>query len=501
VIPNITKGADVGGVLRYLVGPGRANEHVAPHLVAGSDLALAGYGEGVLSAGGAGELARWIDAPRIQHGVRMTVPTTEVDLGTGDRRVTGEREQHVWHASLALPVGDGPVGDARWRQVAEEFAEAMGLTGADGKAPCRWVAVHHGPSKGGNDHVHLVASMAREDGTRWTPYRDYVRAQAACRDLEARHGLTAVDGPARGVRERGVKPVEAARAMKAGAVQTVPQDLAARVRAAALASTSEAEWVRRCRAAGVVIQPRYAKDSREQVVGYKVALPPRAGEKWAFYGGGTLGRDLTLPRLRETWPSPQAEHSAAAVGEWRAVHAGHGGTPGGRETQPVAAGAEAVAGTRWAEYNRGLAGLGDTDRAGWADAARQTSAALGAWAQSHDGPGRADVARAARVLARSAQQPRPGQAPGQGPGAGMAAAVVLLGRGGRPGAELGRELVRSTEAIAAHNSRVGNPGEAARINAALPALRAHLAVAAVGKARTAARRVERIVDHGRDHGR
>jgi hypothetical protein len=35
VIGKVTRGADPGGLLRYLYGPGRSNEHADPHLVAG----------------------------------------------------------------------------------------------------------------------------------------------------------------------------------------------------------------------------------------------------------------------------------------------------------------------------------------------------------------------------------------------------------------------------------------------------------------------------------
>ena len=31
MIPNIVTGGDTGGLMRYLVGPGRANEHENPH--------------------------------------------------------------------------------------------------------------------------------------------------------------------------------------------------------------------------------------------------------------------------------------------------------------------------------------------------------------------------------------------------------------------------------------------------------------------------------------
>jgi hypothetical protein len=37
VIGKVLRGTDAGRLLYYLFGPGRANEHVNPHLIAGFD--------------------------------------------------------------------------------------------------------------------------------------------------------------------------------------------------------------------------------------------------------------------------------------------------------------------------------------------------------------------------------------------------------------------------------------------------------------------------------
>jgi hypothetical protein len=448
---------------------------------------LDGYSGGVLDRGQADELAAWLDAPRRRFGVEVTAPATRQDPGTGERIDVGRRGENVWHCSLSIAAPEGALGDERWRVIAGEFADAMGLTEASGKAPCRWVAIHHGTSKNGNDHIHLVASTVREDGTRWEGrYRDHNRAQAACRALEERHGLVRLTGPASGSSERGSTRAEIARAARAGAELTAPQELGQRVRAAAAASTSEAEFVRRVRGQQIVIKPRYAKDSTTEVVGYRVALRPEANAgEWTFYAGGTLGRDLRLPELRKTWTTTAPEH---AVAEWRATHTGRGvAETAGREARELAAGAERLAAQRWAAFNERLATLPHTDKAGWADAARQTSAALAAWRSP-------EATRAARVLARSARVEAIGQ-----PGPAGAATVVLLARTGRAGpatTDLGRELDRSVELIRTHHTAVGNTAEATRI-AAVPGMAITAPVRVAGRIRAAARAAERLVDHGR----
>jgi hypothetical protein len=490
VIPNVTKGQGTVGLLRYLVGPGRAEEHVLPHVVGGSDLLVAGYGqEESLTARQATEIAAWIDTPRRAHGTEVTVPVKQVDPTTGDATVVGRKEQHVWHCSLSLAAGEAPIGDERWGRIATEFAEAMGFTDASGKPACRWVAIHHGPSKNGNDHIHIAASMVREDGTVWDGrYLDYDRTQKACRVLEARHGLVVVEGPERGITERGVKPGEAARAAAAGAQLSRPQDMALRIRAAAVASTSEAEFVRRVRAEGIVIKPRYGPGSTSEVVGYKVAVPPAEGQGWQFYGGGRLARDLSLPKLRESWTGPGQEATGAAVAEWRAAHTGAAvAESAGRETGVPVAGAERIAAERWREFNQALEVLPHDAAAGWAAAARQTSAALTAWRDPQ-------TAHTARTLARGAAAGTSGAGPG------TTVAGVLLARTGRGGAattDLGRELARSVELIRAHHGSVGAHTEADRLTGA-PTLAAVAAPArAAGLVRSATRAAERIVDHGR----
>ena len=73
MIPNVTRGGKTAGVLRYLVGKGKREEHEHPHLVAGSPEAFQGAGERELSAADAGELARFLDEPREQFGTRVTI--------------------------------------------------------------------------------------------------------------------------------------------------------------------------------------------------------------------------------------------------------------------------------------------------------------------------------------------------------------------------------------------------------------------------------------------
>lgn len=41
MIPNVVRGDRMGGLMVYLAGPGRQNEHTEPHLVAGDPAMMA----------------------------------------------------------------------------------------------------------------------------------------------------------------------------------------------------------------------------------------------------------------------------------------------------------------------------------------------------------------------------------------------------------------------------------------------------------------------------
>src|ERR1019366_2910232 len=73
----------------------------------------------------------------------------------------------------------------------------------------RWVAVHHG-----DNHIHIVATLARQDGRKAKLDNDYFRVGEAVRDIEAEYGLvvtaradrTAAPGPVRAGGDRESRP-------------------------------------------------------------------------------------------------------------------------------------------------------------------------------------------------------------------------------------------------------------------------------------------------------
>jgi hypothetical protein len=251
VIRKVVRGNNIGRTVNYLFGPGKHNEHTNPHLIAAWDTAW--LDDPALSASltttkGRARLIAALDAPRILH---------EVEVPGG----------HVYHVPLSLPAEDGLLGDTRWRQVVEEAIDRLGF-GPDsaGRGGCRWIAVHHGLSINGNDHIHVVVQLVRGDGRIADLYRDWPKWDAVCQAAEERWNLTRTRRAGAG--ERPLSRAELERVDRTGR-DPARRELAHRLRAAASATSSELEFLADLRSSGVLIQPRL---SGEQVVGYRVAL-------------------------------------------------------------------------------------------------------------------------------------------------------------------------------------------------------------------------------------
>ena len=469
MMPNIRRGGQMGGLMVYLAGGGRHNEHEEQHLVAGDSAIMAQHGYSVLDTNTALLIARSLDAPRRAFDVEVLRMVKDSDPVTGEvtsKRVAGD----VWHCSLSLRAEEGQLSDEKWGLIAQDFADRMGFTESSGKAACRWVAVRHGLSTNGNDHIHLAVSLVREDGTKATTHNDFTRAQDVCRDLERDYGLEQLESRGQGLGERGVKPAERERATRSSAAEVDAHKMERTVRAAATASVDEGEFVRRLRRGGVLIRPRYAAGRDDVVAGYSVAVRPLTGEKPIWYGGGRLARDLTLPRLREGWPD--SPHTAqGAVDEWRAT------AKNPWEYRPVAPGREESTPTpeMWKQYSdeigqlrKQLRDVPVTDRATWAHVARETAGAFAAWSQRVEAtPG--PLAQTSRELARSAHlrayqsRPKPAQL-----GSASNAAMILMqaasgGQGTMAEAIMLRQLGRVSVAILDMHSAVGDARRAEQV--------------------------------------
>ena len=407
MIPNITRGSRMSGLLLYLASTDTdktKNSHTDPHLVAGDAAILAWYDDGVLDKDDAVAIAKHLDQPRKAFGVEVLQRDFRWDPVKKERVANGHKPADVWHCSLSLRAEEGALTDQQWGDIANDFVDAMGFSEASGKAQCRWVAINHGTSENGNHHIHIAVSLVREDGTKASTHGDYKRAQTTCRELETKYGLEELSSVHA---SRGYDRAEKATAVRDDR-EMHRASLARKVRASASSSATEAEFVRRARDTGLLVRPRYAKNTTDVIVGYSVAERPARGERPIWFGGGTLASDLKLGALREEWTdSPHLATEAAA--EWNAAARNkHKVSRTGPEnaTPPAEA---------WVEYTRNatalvekLRALPRDDHATWAKAAREVSGAFAAWSHRLE-PTPGPLAATAAELSRTAQLRAPRQ--------------------------------------------------------------------------------------------
>ncbi|MBY6352064.1 hypothetical protein HQ607_17325 [Rhodococcus corynebacterioides] len=467
------------GLVSYLAGPGRSNEHENPHVVAGHDAVLFVAPAGELSHSDAIELAHEIDTARIVFGTEVSYTNRRkmnavIDDGTPRSVALADAtsDRNVWHCSLSLNPDEGELSDATWGAIAADFMREMGFDDPNSPRPAaRWVAIRHGKTTAGGDHIHIAASAVREDGTKVDTFNDFKRAQAACGTLERAHGLVVLTSRENDRGTRGVKPAEAGVAARSGAVETARARLGRTVRACATASKTEGEFVRRLRAEKVLVRPRYDTGTTGSVVGYSVATTPTAVERAAggkpvWFGGGRLAKDLTLPRLRDEWETTGTAQQDAAA-EWSAGRRGAAVTiTTGRERTQLDAGLMARAAEDIGKWNTYLSSIPASDTAQWARAAGRTAGVFAAWsARTEPIPG--PLATAATALSQSAQIPahqRITPDPDRRHAGGAALIVmqtVLTARGGAAAnALLLRQMMRTMEAFADAERAAGNARQA-----------------------------------------
>lgn len=396
MIPNIVTGGDTGGLMRYLVGPGRANEHENPHVIAGSRDIVRKWGDWeTISVSQAGEIATRLDAYMHETGTFPTGKTRRFNPATGVVEWNGEIEaNHVWHCSLSLSPEEAALGDEVWGRIASDFMDEMGFTGSDGKAPCRWVAIHHGSAKNGGDHIHIAATIVREDGTKWNAWYDQKRAQRACNTLEHRYGLLVVESRERGRGSRCDSAAAQNAAKRSGASRTDRAVLEERLRAAATAAASEADFVRRARRLGVRMHPRFASGRTDVVVGYSAALRTEHGQQTRWWGGGRIARDLTLTQLRTRWEDTPTS-ALEAVEAWKGNYPKRAPYDGPLWEDRIRA---------LEHFRVHLEQLSPTDRVGLANAAADVAGLLHAQAiTARTSGGRDMLERAAVQVGRCAQ--------------------------------------------------------------------------------------------------
>ena len=250
------RGEDVAGLIYYLYGPGRHEEHTDPHIVTG-----------------------WRHPAELEPPLRPD--------GTRDfRKLTGLLNQPhaamgkygfrrpVWHLSMRAARRDKVLSDEEWAQIARDVMNRTGLS-PDGEEDdaVRWIAVRHG-----DDHIHVVAMLARQDRRRVRLSYERRNVRAACLAAEERYGLEST-APADRTAPRRPSRAETAKAARRGLDEPPRITLRRHVTTAAAGARSEQEFFALLDRAGVLARQRFSAKNPGQVTGYAVALPGDTGQR------------------------------------------------------------------------------------------------------------------------------------------------------------------------------------------------------------------------------
>ncbi|WP_405898608.1 relaxase/mobilization nuclease domain-containing protein [Streptomyces sp. NBC_00727] len=276
MIAKISSGKSTAGLIRYLYGPGRANEHTDPHLVASWD-------------GFAPDPGRTDDTAATKK-----LLVADLDLRVQQARRLGRApKQHVWHCSVRAAPGDRILDDAEWADIARRVVTATGIAPTDDPDGCRWVAVRHA-----DDHIHIAATKIRGDLRTARHWNDYLTADRELAAIEKEYGLFQV---VRGDRTAAKRPTRAEqeKARRTGHDKPARIRLRTLVRTAAAAATNTEEFLALLtRTNGVLVEVLHFPSGEPR--GYKVALEHDTNTegKPVWFSGSTLSPDLSLPKIQ-----------------------------------------------------------------------------------------------------------------------------------------------------------------------------------------------------------
>ncbi|SDP40667.1 hypothetical protein [Actinacidiphila guanduensis] len=161
MIAHLQRASNTAGLLAYLYGPGERGDQSNPRLVGGD------------CHGAPVDLLTYSDnLPYLAHALDAPV----------ERLGTGASARPVWVCSVRSDPRQRDLSDAQWADVARRV---VGVTVAPGGDPdaCRWIALRNQPRQ-----VHIVATLAREDGSLHNAYRDAFHLQTECRRIAAELG-------------------------------------------------------------------------------------------------------------------------------------------------------------------------------------------------------------------------------------------------------------------------------------------------------------------------
>ncbi|MEU4999691.1 mobilization protein [Streptomyces sp. NPDC021622] len=317
MIPKIILGRGPEAIRRtigYLFGKGRANEHTDPHLVASWN-------------GFAPDPGR---SPHRDPKDAMAQLVAQLDQPV---QMLGDKapKDTVWHCPVRAAPEDPILTDAQWADIARRMVAAASIAPDGDEEACRWVAVRHA-----DDHIHIAATLVRQDGRRPERGYDQRAVQREARKIEIDYGLRRLK-PGDGTAAKRPTSKEHFKAKRLGQEAATRDVLRLRVRRAVAAASDEAEFFALLEATGVTV--RFKLVPSGDALGCNFALPGDTNDKGepVFYAGSTLAPDLSLPKIRKSLATTSTEtvtvrpgdpwHQATAATERIPHHLIHGDDP------------------------------------------------------------------------------------------------------------------------------------------------------------------------------
>ncbi len=211
------------------------------------------------------------------------------------RKLRPNMKRAVFHSSLSLPPGER-LTDDKWNEVAGSYLKQMGFEGS------QYALVrHHDTDK---DHVHIVASRIRMDGSYVSESKDYQRREKAVRSLEVAHGLTRVQS-SREVERRAPSGGELRRMVREGkpSAKVALQELVDR---AAKGNPTTPQFFEKLERTGVEVIPNVAKTGHVSGISYRLN-----GE---LMKGSDLGRGYTWAGIQKRGVKYEHDRDREAIG-------------------------------------------------------------------------------------------------------------------------------------------------------------------------------------------
>ncbi|MEU9200392.1 hypothetical protein ACLQ2N_02300 [Streptomyces sp. DT224] len=162
MIAHLQRASSTAGLFSSLYELAERGGHISPRLIAGD-----GRGapiELLAESGSLPYLAQALDAPVERLGSRAP-------------------ERPTWFCSVRSNPQRPDLTDAQWAAVARRLVAVTGVAPDGDPDACRWIALRDQPRQ-----VHVVATLAREDGILHNAYRDAFHLETECHRIAAELG-------------------------------------------------------------------------------------------------------------------------------------------------------------------------------------------------------------------------------------------------------------------------------------------------------------------------